>query len=76
MKAIDWVESFCPDRVSINDGKTFHLDRFVDIGKPDRERDFVYCASWYAYTGYIPEDLEEGGIIRVSIGYRESTHGR
>jgi hypothetical protein len=68
MKAIDWVESFCPDRVSINNGKMFHLDRFVDIGKPDRERDFVYCASWYAYTGYIPEDLEEGVSFELAPG--------
>ena len=59
------------DRVSVNNGEMLHINRFMDVGKTDREGDGVNSAPGYALTGHIPEDLKERSIIRANTRISE-----
>jgi hypothetical protein len=57
METFDRTKGFCPDGISIDYGKLFHIHGFVTVDKTDCECHRVDGASWYALPGYISEAL-------------------
>ena len=72
MVAFNRTEGFCPDSISIDDGKVFHIHGFVDVGKSDSECYCVDCTSRYTLPGYLSEALQD--LLRVIVT-RQGTHG-
>ena len=65
IESFDRTEGFCPDSISIEDGKLFHINRFVAVDKPDRECYCVDGAARYALPGHISEALQDWDLLRV-----------
>ncbi len=63
METFDRTEGFCPDGISIDYGKLFHIHGFVAVDKTDGERYRVDGAARYAMPGHISEALQD--LLRV-----------
>ncbi len=59
MEAFDRAESFCTNGIGIDQGKLFHIHRFVAVNKADGECNRVDGAARYAKAGHLSKALQD-----------------